>query len=557
MNLDSTSVPLASVLAELGPAARLVAGDESRLSRKVSGAVVLLKPEDLPQDPEIVVVCPRLESFVELKEFLGQLAGPERVIFIASAASAPMDEVHGVARSHIVVAVDANLNVADVVMSIYRSMQVPEEAVSRKLASLQRALSQAMTDPEPIPALLNRLANVCNATAVLIDKSGHSVHATGPIPMSLLFDEIARTEADSQKVDVDGWRGVAARISAPAEAESHFGWLVVTARRPNFPDGYSTSAAHVAATLVEASQRMAVAARQQERAIRTAVLEEALALRREPHNSELAGRISAFGLSFTDELRTIVFRPIRSSVASRSLPGIDDLSEMLGRALESRSIAYLMTAREKIVTIAAQCSVQTFRRIVVAEGSKLPGAHIGIGRSVHTLGDILDSYQDAQLAVRTLHRNSRGPKLMAYEDFNYATRLFADVGFDKMIAWAQEFLKPLEGRELLVEGLQTYFEHAQNINAAADHLGIHHNSLRYRLAKAEEILGINLREPGAVSSVFLALTALELGRLQQPRPRSSGEAVRGNKPSDVEAAEVLPYARPKVERAGVVRDPGH
>ncbi|MFJ5695544.1 PucR family transcriptional regulator [Arthrobacter sp. NPDC093125] len=555
MILDSTSVPLGTVLADLGPAARLVAGDESRLSTQVSGAVVLLKPEDLPLDPDIVVVCPRVESFDDLKEFLGQLGGPERVIFIASTASAPKDDIQALGRNDIVVAVDANLNVADVVMSIYRSMQVPEEAVSRKLASLQRSLSQAMTEADPIPALLNRLATICNAAAVLIDKSGHSVYATGPIPMSILFDEIARTEADSQKVDADGWRGVAARISAPVEAESHFGWLVVTARRPNFPDAYSTSAAHVAATLVEASQRMAVAARQQERAIRTAVLEEALALRREPHNPELAGRILAFGLSFTEELRTIVFRPIRSSVASRSLPDMDDLSELLGKALESQSIAYLMTAKDKSVTITAQCSVQTFRRIVVAEGSKLPGAHIGVGRSIHGLGDILDSYQDAQLGVRTLHRSSRGPKMMAYEDFDYATRLFADVGFDKMIMWAQEFLKPLEGRELLVEGLQTYFAHAQNINAAADYLEIHHNSLRYRLAKAEEILGINLREPGAVSSVFLALTALELGRVQQPRPKSSGQVVRGRKPADVEAAEVLPYARPTVERAGVVRAP--
>jgi sugar diacid utilization regulator len=555
MTHDSTSIPLGTVLADLGPAARLIAGDESQLSRQVLAPVILLEPEDLPEDPTVIVVCPQLDRIVDLAAFFDQLGQPSRVLFITSRIPALIDRVQTLAGSHLVVAVDETLNVADVVVAISRSMQVPEESVSRRLASLQRALSQAMTDPEPIPALLSRLAHVCNATAALVDRSGHSVHATGPIPMSLLFDEIARTEADSQKVDADGWRGVAARISAPGEAESHFGWLIVTARRPNFPDAYATSAAHVAATLVEASQRMAVAARQQERAIRTAVLEEALALRREPHNPELAGRISAFGLSFADELRTIVFRPLRSSVASRSLPGMDDLSEMLGKALESQSIAFLMTTKDKTVTITAQCSVQSFRRVIVAEGSKLPGAHIGIGRSVHALGDILDSYQDAQLAVRTLRRNSRGPKLMAYEDFDYATRLFADVGFDKMIMWAQEFLKPLEGRELLVEGLQTYFEHAQNINAAADFLDIHHNSLRYRLSKAEEILGINLREPGAVSSVFLALTALELGRLQQPRPRSSGEAARSRKPSDVEATDVLPYARPMVERPGVVHAP--
>jgi sugar diacid utilization regulator len=555
MNKDSTSVPLGTVLADLGVAAALLTGDDFQLSRQVSGATVLLKPEDLPEDTGVVVVCPRLENYSDLKEFLGQLKGPGRVLFVSSTAAAAADDVQAVAGSHLIVAVDARLNVADVIISIARSMQVPEESVSRRLASLQRALSQAMTEPEPIPALLGRLAHVCNATAVLVDRLGLTVHATGPIPMSLLFAEIARTEADSQMVDVDGWRGVAARISAPGPDESHFGWLVVTTRRENFPDTYSTSATHVAATLVEASQRMAVAARQQERAIRTAVLEEALALRREPNNPELAGRISAFGLSFADELRTLVFRPIRSSVASRPLPHIDDVSELLGMALESQSVAYLMTTKDKAVIMTAQCGVQTLRRIVIAEGNKLPNAHIGIGRKVRALGDILDSYQDAQLAVRTLRRNSRGPKIMAYEDFNYATRLFADVGFDKMIMWAQEFMKPLEGRDLLIEGLQTYFEHAQNINAAADSLEIHHNSLRYRLAKAEEILAINLREPGAVSSVFLALTALELGRLQQAKPKSSGETVGNRKATDVEATDVLPYARQPAQRGGVVKPP--
>ena len=552
---DSSSVPLGTVLADLGPAVAGVVGDESQLSRQVRGAVLWLKHESVPDDPETVIVCPQISDLAGLEDFLNRIGGPGRIIFLPLSEPAPVDWARAATGGHLVIVIGASYNTADVVMSIARSIQVPEETVSRRLASLQRALSQAMTEPEPVPALLGRLAHVCNATAALVNKFGHPVHATGPIPMSLLFEEIARTEADSQKVDIDGWRGVAARVAAAVETEPHFGWLVVTARRPNFPDAYSTSAAHVAATLVEASHRMAVAARQQERAIRTAVLEEALALRREPNNPELAGRISAFGLSFSDELRTMLFRPIRSA-PSRSMSVMDEVSEMLSKALEAQSIAHLVTAREKSVIVTAQCSVQAFRRLVVAAGNKLPGAHIGIGRSVHALGDILDSYQDAQLAVRTLRRNSRGPNLMAYEDFNYATRLFADVGFDKMITWAQDFLKPLEGRDLLIEGLQTYFEHAQNINAAADALEIHHNSLRYRLAKVEEILEINLREPGAVSSVFLALTALDLGRLQQPRPKSSGENGRNRRPSDVEATEVLPYTRPVPERAGVVHAPG-
>jgi sugar diacid utilization regulator len=128
------------------------------------------------------------------------------------------------------------------------------------------------------------------------------------------------------------------------------------------------------------------------------------------------------------------------------------------------------------------------------------------------------------LAVRTLRRVAPEQWVMAYEDFDFATRLFSDVGLDRMVAWAEEFLAPLADRENLLDGLRSYFEHDQNINLAADDLSLHHNSLRYRLTKVEELLGINLKQPAAVSSLFLALTAIDLTR--QPtslRPRGAGK----------------------------------
>jgi sugar diacid utilization regulator len=104
---------------------------------------------------------------------------------------------------------------------------------------------------------------------------------------------------------------------------------------------------------------------------------------------------------------------------------------------------------------------------------------------------------------------------MTYEDFDFATRLFADVGLDRMVEWANDFLSPLAERDTLMDGLRAYFEADQNINLAAESLNIHHNSLRYRLSKVEELLTINLKQPASVSSIFLALTAIDL--TGQPR----------------------------------------
>jgi hypothetical protein len=141
-------------------------------------------------------------------------------------------------------------------------------------------------------------------------------------------------------------------------------------------------------------------------------------------------------------------------------------------------------------------------------------------------------------------------------DFDFATRLFADVGADRMIAWARAFLTPLDERPQLLEGLSTYFAHSQNMNAAAHALNIHHNSLRYRLAKVEEALGLSMRDPAAVSSLFLALTARDLERQGGPQPRAT-RTVRTSQPSDVEAPRTpVDFVSREADRTGVVFDPG-
>lgn len=557
MTVDPSSSTLGAVLAELGPSARLAAGEESQLGRPVRSTVLFLGPEDMTSEQDTILLCPGIQDSDSLREFISVLpVSPARmIILMPKDGGIPAQELLAAAGEHMIVEVVSH-NVADVVLTVGQSLQAPEESVARRLSSLQRALSQSMTEAEPLPALLGRLARVCNATVAVVDRSGRWVNSTGPLPSSLLFEEVARTEAASQRFDVDGWRGVAARISGPAQEALHSGWLIAATRRINFPDTYATSAVHVAATLVEASQKIANVARLQERAIRTSVLEEALALRREPNNPELAGRLFAFGLSFVDELRCIVYRPLRPRVSTRSAPALEEVAEVLARDLHASGVAHLMTIKEQSLTLLLQCSAQTFRRALVAGESRLPAAHVGVGRRIHSIGDVPDSYQDALLAIRTLIRHPKGSKLMAYEDFDYATRLFADIGFNKMTAWAGEFLRPLEGRELLIDGLRTYFEHNQNINTAADSLNIHHNSLRYRLAKIEEMLDVSLRDPAAVSSVFLALTALDLGKFQQSVKRAAASAASAARPYDVEAPDVLPYVRQDVDRTGVVGGPG-
>ena len=59
----------------------------------------------------------------------------------------------------------------------------------------------------------------------------------------------------------------------------------------------------------------------------------------------------------------------------------------------------------------------------------------------------------------------------------------------------------------LHEALSAYFAHDLDIGATAAALHMHRNSLRYRLARAEQVLGGSLKQPSTIAAVYLALVA--------------------------------------------------
>ena len=543
---------LGAVLTELGPSSRLLTGPETARDMTVAGASIWAgRPPST--DPQMLLVIAGGEHKEQLEELLRMLPSePVRMLVLTAPCPIPHRDLAQLAAPHLVLEAGGTIDPAEVVLAATRAVHVPAEAATRRLATLQRSLTQALGDSEPVASLMTRLRSTTNSHVAFVDKLGQATHSTGPVPSSLLFQEISRTDADSQMLDLDGWRGVADKVHNPDRPGDYIGWLIAISRRPDFPDQYSTAAVHVGASLVEACHRMTLVARQQERAIKAAVLEEALALRRLPDDPDLAGRIASFGLNFDAGVRVAILRPLRSSPGTRAPGAVDLIAEGLSQALRDHSIPHLVSRRERHIVVAVQCSAAMLSRAVVAADS-LPHMHIGVGRSATSVGEISQSHGDARLAIRRLQKTAKGPRLLAYESFDFATRLFSEVGADQMTVWAQDFLRPLVERPTLLEGLSAYFKHEQNMNAAADALSIHHNSLRYRLAKVEEILELSLREPSALASLFLALTALEQEEGAPSRPVMRG---RPNRPADVEAPRLMKdLSDPSVDQLGVVLSP--
>lgn len=548
-----TRPTLGVVLTELGPDAMLLAGPDDALSRPVQGASVWIgRPTN--DDRDFIVVISGARRRDDLERVLASLPmGESRMLALTDPCPVPQRDLGSIAGGHTIVQAGNGVDPAEVVLAISRALQAPTENFTRRLATLQRTLNQALGAPDPLQALLRRLKSTTNANVVLVDKRGETLNSTGPVPLSRMFDTVSRAGADSQLLDIEGWKGVADKINDPDRPGEYIGWLIATSRRPDFPDQYSAAAVHLTAALVEACHRMTFVARQQEQAIKAAVLEEALALRRVPDDPDLTGRMASFGVNIDDGVRIAVVRLVRPTRSSRALPALETIAEELSQALRDASIPHLLSRRERLLVLAVQCSPAMLRRAIVASDT-IPDSRIGIGRIATSVGEIAYSHGDARLALQTLLRRAKGPRLLAYEDFDFAIRLFSEVGVDRMNAWAHDFLQPLKERPTLLEGLRAYFQHSQNMNAASDALNIHHNSLRYRLAKVEEILSLSLREPAALASLFLALTALEHDATTSTRPSIQPSEPTG--PVDVDAPHRLQiHESPSVSQLGVVLSP--
>lgn len=78
--------------------------------------------------------------------------------------------------------------------------------------------------------------------------------------------------------------------------------------------------------------------------------------------------------------------------------------------------------------------------------------------------------------------------------------------------WAEDVVAPLRDyrRSALVPAVAAYLRHRGHWEAAATDLGVHRNSLRGKVARAERLLGEDLRDPDTAARVWIALRCLGL-----------------------------------------------
>jgi purine catabolism regulator len=410
-------------------------------------------------------------------------------------------------RGFPVVLVPEDVQFRDITRAVFHSTVGIESTTFQRLSSIQQNLIRAFADASPLESIVQRLGRLVHSTVAVIALDGQVDAATGTMPVTeiaAVLDEQSRLPI--AQFDVREWRVLAAPVTASRGPSAR--WLVVASRGTAVTYELARAAVQITAPLVGALLRLSVTDRAQDRAIRQAVLDSALDDKPETVDvRSLGARISALGIDFTTDVRSVVIRE-RSSVVDRRQDPVaaEEVTSWLYSRLEAVDARYLLSRRPtEIVMVAGSDPVlQTLTAELVGTW---PSLTVGVGRSVAGVEDIRTSHRDAQIAVQHLTVRSN-QTVMSFDDLDVVTQLLAEVPAERFAATAAPIAALLAENPIQLEALRAFFAANRDVKVAAESIFLHPNTLRYRLERLEHALGRSLREPAVTASLYCVLTLL-------------------------------------------------
>jgi PucR family transcriptional regulator, purine catabolism regulatory protein len=393
------------------------------------------------------------------------------------------------ARAFPVFSVPLRTPFREITSAINRALLSSDLRTYQRLASMQLYLVDALREPEPRDAVVGRLAELLDASVLVLSPAGAVELAAGDAPADVLWPAIDERPTALHELDVDGWHAVATPVLAASE-DDPVEWLVVASRRATFAHGLTKPVAQAAAPLLAATARLTATERTQARAIRAAVLDDLLEATGDAHL--LAARAATFGLDLTEPARVLLVRGAGA--------------EAVERALDHARAAHLVSAHgDGPVVALTQGPAPAVRAQIEALLEAAPGSVAGVGRPVSDMAAVPHSLRDAQLALQRI--GFGGERLLAFEDFELGLLLISEAPPERIQPKVEAWTALLRARPMLWEAVVAYFDHDLDVVRTAHALHLHPNSLRYRLARVEKLLGRSLKQPSTITGLYIAILA--------------------------------------------------
>jgi purine catabolism regulator len=384
----------------------------------------------------------------------------------------------------------------EIVSFVNRSALSADLHVLQRLTSMQRYLLDAMHQTAPDQALVERLSSLLDgADVAYLDAAGGEVATT---TRAAGWSEAALVEASSslREFEYGGRWGVVVPVF---EGETPTGWLAVLlssgATSPQVARPVVRTASEllglVAVTrLAAAGGRRAHLERLGARLLRVAA----------GHADEsLPAALAGEGLDFT--------RPCRVAILACGEAG--GARDALHAAFERAGVELALGADGDHTIVLAQDELLELGEWLRSD-PRLRGVRGGVSEPALRLEDVTAAIEQAQLALTVARRAPVAPVVQRHDLLEPSVALLGPSSAQHLRERLMRSLEPLDGEPRLRAAVVAYLDADLDLGRAAQTLGLHRNSLRYRLDRAEQLLGRSLRSPGAVATIHLALLAERL-----------------------------------------------
>jgi purine catabolism regulator len=393
----------------------------------------------------------------------------------------------------------------DVISTINRALLSSDLRTLQRVSSIQLYLMDALGEPDPQQAVVDRLATFLDATVLLFSPDGAVAASTGEAPAAEIWREVTLRPATVVEFKIEAGHVLATPVST---GDAPAGWLAVTSRRRLSSPRLARQAARATAPVLAALSRIGVLAREQQRAVRSALLDEMLKplLRRD--RATITARAAALGIDFATPARVVLMCRRRDAGRTGAPDGLGAAHGQLTEALAERGAIELSTRRPGAVVVLVQDPQLDLKADLDRLIKRLPELVVGIGRPVSDVAAVVESYRDATIAVQRLDA-SAGRRMLDFDDFDLVTLMISETQRERIQPKVDEIMRALSPG--LHDAVAAYFAHDLDVMSAARGMHLHHNTLRYRLGRVEHALGRPLKDPGTIAVLYIALAAERVG----------------------------------------------
>jgi purine catabolism regulator len=383
----------------------------------------------------------------------------------------------------------------EVIGAVHRAVLSTEIRASNRLAAMQRFLMDALGEENPGVTVVHRLATLTSATVGVLAPHGGVDPATGQLPGPEIAAVIKAHPASVVTFDTERLHGLAFPIGEPRARDTR--WLLVAgpADRPQHP--LAKAAAQATVPLLAAIARLERAEQEQGRAIRRAAFEAMLDARGREEARIAAARALACGIDVAAGVVVFVAAHPSGTV------GLSDVLLDLELSFQSRGVPLLAAVPGGRLTgiLHARAADEALTDTLLATDATI---RVGVGRTVSDPEAVADSWADAELAVN-VGSQQHSERIVRYDDLDLGTVLINELPLARLAPKIERWLEPLQENPLVYDALVSYLHHDLDVGRTARALHLHPNSIRYRLSRAEQIMGARLRSSATIAALHVAL----------------------------------------------------